>query len=412
MKKHGTNDESDARMGLTHELRALRKGPGLVAWKLEDMNTLRDVVARHLDEEPQALSIEQTYIYLLHVIKELGDGDSAKILRNAYAVGQEDHPGSLTERRANMSVDANVHPDTVKAHENRAISALVSRLMTTENIGTLEKKTKNEPVRTPGISRTVMTQALERTAEEALGGLYELGSHKAEVSRLFGRNRLPYLDASVECIFSASKRGDRWFTYTYRCVFRSVKSVFRVGVVSSSHDSSVLASSGVTDEVIVLDAKVDFEREIAGIISSWRLTVRDTERGTQIPLQFSELSSARRREILSGVWQVNPEECRIIELEVPQRLQENAHVYELKGSMELRMDELYTFWETPSFMYVNTISVDTTKFPNRGAWNFSLKQFLGTSFSATTEHDGNRFVIPTNSWLLPGHGIVIMRRPA
>jgi len=166
----------------------------------------------------------------------------------------------------------------------------------------------------------------------------------------------------------------------------------------------------VADEVIVLDRKADFEREIAGIIASWRLTVRDTERGTQTSLRFKEASSSQRREILTGVWQINPDNCRIIELEVPRLLQEMAHVYELKGSMELRMEELYTFWETPGLMYANTINIDVTKFPHRDKWEFSIKQFLGTTFSATTEHGGNKFVIPANSWLLPGHGVVIMRR--
>jgi hypothetical protein len=255
-----------------------------------------------------------------------------------------------------------------------------------------------------------MLEALEKTTEEALAGLYELGSHKVGIDRIFGRNRMPCLDATVECILSGSKRGEKWFTYTYRCIFRSIKGTFRVGIVSSAHDSSVLAASGMTDEVIVLDRKADFEREIAGIIASWRLTVRDTERGTQTPLRFKETSGSRRREILSNVWQINPEDCRIIELEIPHLLQEMAHVYELKGSMELRMEEPYTFWETPGLMYANTISIDVTKFPYRDKWEFSIKQFLGTTFSATTEHDGNRFVIPTNSWLLPGHGVVIMRR--
>jgi hypothetical protein len=411
MNKTGIKNESEERSYLADELRVLRKGFGLAAWKLQDASNLRMAVARHLDEESQALSIEQVYAYLLHEIKQLGNGDSIRMLRNAYAIGREDHPGSLTERRADMSIEANIHPDTVKAHENRAISTLVSRLMTHGTAKISFADTLNEATRTPGISRNAMIEALERTTEEALAGLYELGSYKAEVGRIFGRNRMPYLDATVECILSASNRGEKWFKYTYRCVFRSIKGTFRVGIVSSAHDSSVLAASGVADEVIVLDKKANFEREISGIITSWRLTVRDVERGTQTPLRFREADSEQRREILSNVWQINPDDCRIIELEVPRTLQEMAHVYELKGSMELRMDEPYTFWETPGLMYANTICVDVTKFPHRDKWEFSIKQFLGTTFSATTERDGNRFIIPTNSWLLPGHGLVIIRRP-
>lgn len=410
MNKTGTKNESAEWHQLANELRVLRKGSGLTAWKLQDASNLRDAVARHLDEESQALSIEQLYVYLLHEIKELGNNDSAKMLRNAYAIGQEEHPGSLTRRRADMSLDANVHPDTVKAHENRAITTLVSRLMTDESTKQVPTSTQEEAVRTPGISRGVMIEALERTSEEALAGLYEFGQHRAEVGKIFGHNRMPYLDATVECALSASKRGEKWFTYTYRCVFSSIKGTFRVGIVATAHDSSVLAASGAVDEVIVLDKKADFEREITGIIASWRLTVRDIERGTQVALHFKEASSRRRQEIIANVWQINPDECRIIELEVPHALQETAHVYELKGSMELRMDEPYTFWETPGLMYANTISVDVAKFPHRDKWEFSVKQFLGTSFSVTTERDGDRFVIPTNSWLLPGHGVVIMRR--
>jgi len=170
MNKTGINNESEELSHLAAELRVLRKGSGLAAWKLQDTTNLRTAVAHHLDEEPQALSIEQVYAYLLHEIKELGNNDSAKMLRNAYAIGQEEHPGSLTQRRADMSIDANVHPDTVKAHENRAINALVIKLMAHGATKAPFPDALSEQTRMSGVSRNTMLEALEKTTEEALAG--------------------------------------------------------------------------------------------------------------------------------------------------------------------------------------------------------------------------------------------------
>jgi len=401
MNKTGNNNES---MILT-ELQQLRKGSGLTAWKLQTVTEVRKAVARQLGVQPTGLAMGQLHAYLLYEINELGDGNRAKALRNAYAIGQEHRPGSLTTRRADFSLQIDRHADTIKAYENQALKQLAHRLATNSVLpAPLTMQSSDAmPVRHSRLEKT-----LQKSVIEGLGGLYELGSHAPEALRIFGRNDHPYLDANVECVLLPSARGEDWYTLRLRYIFQSTKAIFRIGVTSSVQDCGILMASGLFEEVTKLNEDADFDREVATLISNCRFVIHDLELGEQQALWFTELDPPMRRELLKDVWQLDTDTCRVIEVHIPEGHRAKPALFELQERCELRVDEHYAFWEAPGLMYLNTLTVDVSQFPAHEKWRFFIKPFLGTTFPDSLEANGDRFTLPASSWITAGHGVAII----
>lgn len=408
MNKTRTNNEPPHYALLIVELQSLRKGSGLVVWKLQHLAVLRGIIARQLGVDADTLAVSQMHAYLLYELSELGEGDVAKAVRNAYAIGQEHDPHSLTHRRADLSLRLNRHPDTIKAYENEGISQLAHRLTTYAALPTSAKGHIPSTVKEKHVGLDSMEKALKKTVVEGLAGLYTLGGRGVEALRPFGRSKHPYLDTNIELVLSPSSRGDDWFLYKLRYMFRSTKSIFRIGIVTNAQDCGMLMSSGLFDEVTQLNQDADFDREIADIISSWRFIVHDKETGIQHPFWFTELDATIRRDLLTPVWQVDADVCRVIEVHIPEDLQGESISYELRCIYNLRVGERYAYWEAPGLMYLNTITIDVSQFPHREQRQFFIKPFLGTAFPGLLEPGGSKFTLPASSWLMLGHGIVII----
>ncbi|HEX6258323.1 MAG TPA: hypothetical protein VFZ48_02510 [Candidatus Saccharimonadales bacterium] len=406
MNKTSIKNESSQ---LLQELRLLRKGSGLVVWKLHSTPAIRLAIAKQLGVGADSVTVDQMHSYLLYELSELGTGEPAQALRSAYAIGQGDNPESLTRRRAEISLRVNRHPDTIKNYENRALQELVLRL--TKHRVPLPQASQQSP-RQPQIYKDRLKRALQKTVTDGLGGLYELGTHSTEVLRCFGRNPTPYLDANIECTLLPSARGVDWYSFQYRLTFHTPKEFFRVGVVRSLQDATALISSGLFDEVTQLNPGADFTIEIPTIISSYRFIIHDTETGGQSPFWFTELSAEAQRDCLDRIWQVDPDNCRILEVRVPATTRIESSLYELRATMDMRVAEHYAYWETPGFMYVNSITIDVSRFPQRKKWKFFMKPFLGAAFPVMLEPEGDRFTLPASSWLMPGHGVAMIWQEA
>lgn len=408
MNKKRTNTDLPAL--LMRELLALRKGSGLTPWKLQSAVELRKVIAKKLDTDAATVSAEQVFAYLLYELSELGTSDMANALRSAYAIGQDAPAYSLTDRRTNFALQIQRHPDTVKAYEDLAIKQLAYQLVTNP-IHEIQALTGVQITESSSeYNRT--TKALERSITEGLAGLYELGNHGSEILKVFGKHKKPYLEMNVECTLLPSNRGSEWYTYKYRYTFHFSKTTFRVGIVTSPQDSGILMKSGIVDETTQLCADADFNQEMADIINSWRFIAHHTQTGVQLPFWFTEVEPTRRRELLSTVWQIDPDNCRIIEVALPSEVSSQDMLYEVYAQTELRVSERYAYWEAPGLIYLNNVVVDVSKFPNRDKWEFLIKPFLGTSFPGTLETTGDRFTLPASSWVMLGHGIAIIWQEA
>ena len=403
MNKSMEKSEIDLQLQLIRELQLLRKGSGLLPWKLPHMATIRSCIAKRLGIDADTLSMNQMSIHLLYEIDQLGEGEVVQALRNAYAIGQEALPRSLTKRRYDLALQTKHHPDTIKAYENRAITRLAHRLLSRYTTKPIHQAVQNGKGSIPDYE--IMQKALQHTVTEGLGGLYALGSHSTEILRAFGRNRHPYLDANIECYLLPSQRGPEWYTYEFRYQFHCAKEVFRIGVVSSFQDSGVLMSSGLFDEVTQLNEGANLEHEMENIIKNWQFFIYDSKTGTKQSFTFTELSIYSRFELLEPVWQVDANACRVLEVQIPKT---ESSYFELHIRTDLRINEHYAYWEAPGLMYLNTVTVDVSRFPDRKKWKFFLKPFLGTAFTGPVETDEDRLVLPAHSWIMNGHGIAIV----
>jgi len=140
------------------------------------------------------------------------------------------------------------------------------------------------------------------------------------------------------------------------------------------------------------------------IIKNWHFFIYDSQSGNKQSFAFTELSVYTRLELLEPVWQVDANSCRVLEVQIPKT---NTSYFELHIRTDLRIDEHYAYWEAPGLMYLNTITVDVSHFPDRKRWKFFLKPFLGTASTRPIESD-DRLVLQAHSWIMNGHGIAIV----
>ena len=385
---------------LINELRQLRKGSGVQPWKLQHMEVLRKRLAFCLGVDPALLSMSQMHSQLLWELSELGDGDEIEALRHAYAIGHETHPRSLTARRLDFALQIRRHPDTIKAYEDQVIAQLAHRL---QNRGTTSVNNASREVAV--MDSNVLADTLRRTVAEGLSGLYLLGIHSMEVLQILGRNRFPYLNADIECTLTSSNRGKDWFAYRFSYRFYFTKRTFRLGVVTSLQDSSILTASGLFDEVACV-SREDFEGEVATLLESWRFTAILND-GTLCELPFIEISEFDRQQLLEGVWQVDEAGCRVIEIGVPPDIAGATSAYRLETTTHLPVGQC-AYWEAPGLMYVNSITFDVRQFPNHQKQEFHLKPFLGVAFSSTLQPHQGRFILPVHGWVTHGHGVMVV----
>ncbi|HEX8763082.1 MAG TPA: hypothetical protein VF733_04985 [Candidatus Saccharimonadales bacterium] len=406
MNKTGRNKERLQAELLFRELQRFRKGQGLVHWKLKEATYLKKVVAIHLGLPEKELSAGQLYSYLLYEIEKLGQGPATEALRHAFAINRRDAPRTLTDRREDLALHMGRHPDTVKAYENQAIKELAYRL------GRADIRTPQSRVAAAPIERATPDhlRALKNAATESITGLYALGENGSKILQTLGRSRQPFLDVDYSCSLSPSERGSEWYKFSFEYRFKTAKTTFRMGACASPLDTSTLMASGVVDDIIQFDDSADLSSEV--LLEGWHLVAHDTQQGTSKVLAFSEVSKQERKNLLDGVWQLDPDKCRILEVTVPDVFRHDAVTYEIRATMQLDINGHYAFWEAPSLMYLNTITIDLSNFGDdaKGGLQCSVKPFLGNLFPTVVESERHVFHLSVNSWITSGHGVAIIWR--
>lgn len=396
---------------LLKELHTLRKGPGITPWKLSSATELRTAIAKRTGIAAEHLTPEQMHTFLRYELDQLGENNEAWAIRNALALGQEEKPGKLIERRARLARQLDRHMDTIEAYENRGIKLLLSRL---NGIGR-SSQPLNEPAADVAARSTQaavpeanrMADIVRDMITAGISELYGIDAHASEILHSFGRNPLPYMDASIEWILLPSARGEAWYVSRYHYTFRRHKSCFRVGIVTTNDECEALMASGVVDDALKLNAGVDYEREVASIQRSSFFVVNDVQTGIKRSLSFLELRSDTQRALLALTWQVDPETCRIIEVQIPPDMQKPTTIYEYVAICDFQVDDRSSFWYSPGLMYLNSIVLDVSRFPGRERWRFSILPFFGQVFPGTLEPTGDRYTMPAGNWIMQGHGFAL-----
>lgn len=404
MAKNGENSADSRRRKLVFELRSLRKGSGLTRWKLETARQLRAVLAEQTGIEAQHLTPAQLHAYLLEQLNKLGESIEAHAVRNAYALGHEDNPGKLTERRLAFAEKLGRHPDTIEAHENHGLDELANHLLSFQLA--IESGETGDQWQLSHIERT--TNAARNMVAQGLADLYGLGTHAPEILATFGRRPSPYLDANVELVLLPSQRSKDWFVYKFRLAFRAQLDHFLIAIVQSAHDTEALMAAGVVDDVIQINATSDIDRELATIAQDCSLLLKDTKNGTQQQLDLVPLDELAARDLLKEAWRVDGTSCRILKAELPERSRHQDLYYEFRCSVELHVyNEQFVYWNAPTLMYLNNITIDVSRFPNRNTWKFYMLPFLGATLPGAVEPTGDRYTLTAGCWVMQGHGIAI-----
>ena len=295
------------------------------------------------------------------------------------------------------------HTDTIKAYENRAITVLVRRLLLSRSdTPTIPQPREAAPIISPDRYET----AVRSMISQGLGELLQIDSRKAELLRCFSLNTQPYLDTSIEWLLLPSNRGKEWYSHRIRYTFRRKKDHFRVAITTSSLDCEALMVSGVIDEVIKLDRSPHNEFEMTDILQSTRFVVKETS-GRQQLYAFTEVDQTVTGQLLTPLWQIDKSECRIIEVRIPKKKMNEGTIFEYWLTYHLQLKEQYAYWYAPGLMFLNNITLDVSRFPDRDKWDFHILPFFGHVFPGTLESTGDRFTMPANSWIMQGHGIAL-----
>ncbi len=406
MKKTGRNKEQPQAELLFRELLQFRKGRGLTHWKLNEAVQLKRVVARHIGLPEKELSAGQLHAYLLYEVGRLEIGPVTEALRHAFAINWKGNHRTLTERREDLALQLGRHPDTVKAYENQAIKELAHRLGRTDEKDVSPGRLATTTVEQPTPSHL---KALRNAATESLTGLYSLGKNGSKILQTLGRST-PFLDVDYVCWLSPSERGPEWYKFIINYKFRTTRTTFRLGTCASPLDTGTLMATGVVDDIIQFDDGTDLSKELQSVlVENWRLVAYDSQRDISKVLPFSELSKHETKKLLDGIWQLDPANCRILEVTVPEAFRNGNVTYEIRATMELGADG-YAFWEAPSLMFLNTITIDLSGFSGQDTPRFSVKPFLGNLFPAVVESERRVFHLSVNSWITSGHGVAIIWR--
>ena len=389
---------------LQKEIYSLRKGEGLTALKFERLSLLPAVIAAALDTPPQNTSIQQLQTYLIHEIDTLPGELEVTALRNALALGWKT-PGTLAKRRQTLAYRLSKHTDTIKAYENRAITLLARRL-TSNKTRVNETIPTSQPLNLSPQPSNHYETVVRSIISKGLGELLQINSRETELLRCFSLNTQPYLDASIEWLLLPSSRGKDWYTNRIRYTFRRKKDHFRVAITASSLDCEALMVSGVVDEVIKLDRSPHDDFEMTDILQNTRFVVKETS-GRQQLYAFTELDHTTTQHLLSPLWQIDKNDCRIIEVQIPKEKMGEGTIFEYWLTYHLQLKEKYAYWYAPSLMFINNITLDVSRFPDRKKWEFHILPFFGHVFPGTLESSGDRFTMPANSWIMQGHGIAL-----
>jgi hypothetical protein len=409
MNKTGKNKEHSQAELLNKELQQFRKGQGLTYWKLKEAVQLKNVVARHIGLPEEELSAGQLHAYLLYEIEKLGNSPMTEALRQAFAIDSPDGSQTLTQRREDLALQLGRHPDTIKAYENQALKELSYRLGRTDSRGAVVAPVRWEVAPTEQPLPTHL-KALKNAATESLTGLYSLGENGSKILQTLGRSTQPFLDVDYFCSLLPSDRGPQWYKFTINYRFKTAKTTFRLGASASPLVTGTLMATGIVDDIIQFDDGTDLSKELRSVLAEdWRLVAHDVQRNISKVLQFSELSKQDTKNLLDGFWQLEPDDCRILEVTVPDAFRGSEMIYEIRAVMDLGADG-YAFWEAPSLMYLNTITIDLSGFSDQENPRFSVKPFLGNLFPTVAEAERRIFHLSVNSWITSGHGVAIIWR--
>jgi hypothetical protein len=409
------NTSNELAAQLRNELRMLRKGTGMSAYKLRQLTVLPAMLWRYSRSPHRDLTVAQLAERIVWLIDQTEDERQVAALHNAYALGPEKSTGGLTARRQAYAGRIGRHADTVELYENRCIEAIIAQLLEAELLPVATAKTPKSSLATgrPAVDTALSRSAAHDMLAVGLDRLYDFGGRSTEVLELFGGVRPVHFAVNVSMDLTSSPKGDEWYIWKLRYSFEARLRRHRIAIVGSAHDGEILLAAGIIDDYYRVNVGGGNQRtETAYTMKHIRIMAHDPAKRIQELMSYRRLGPRERQALLRTVWQLESDECEILEAVLDHELIDGSlHKYVLIVEMEMEMEEPYCFWSAPSTLYLDTLTVDVSRLPRREHWHLIVQPFLGTPIPGSIEANSDKFTLNTGGWVMPGHGVSVVWRP-
>lgn len=387
------------------ELSLLRKGRGVSPAKMTYCSLLREIAAGAIGVDSNSITNSQAHNLLLAEIAKLPSTPPSMALRYAFSLAEEaKNFGSLTQRRAALAKALNKHTDTIIRYENQAIGELAQYLVDSHN-------TALKPLTSPSHSVTILESQHRNIMRDTvilnLPGFLPVANRAHELVDLLEQSQRPFLEMSVEIKFLPSSRGNNWYRLEARYAFSGTRNMFRIAAVMDSRDGERLMTHGLIDEFHELNNKIDPTQEMRSIINTSCFIAYNHSAKSRKLFRFKELEPMQTDRLIQSIGEPLKAQCRLLEVIIPSKWQEENITYEYRSTLNLRDDIHYAYWYAPSMMYVKKLVFDYSDFPGVDSWNFIVMPFLGNLVGEGVRTPYS-FVAHPNNWIMPGHGIALV----
>ncbi|HEX6258561.1 MAG TPA: hypothetical protein VFZ48_03715 [Candidatus Saccharimonadales bacterium] len=387
---------------LVQELTALRKGEGVTPLKLRDAPALRALAARAVDIPVDSLTNNQVYNFLISELAKLPFDDATLAAKSALGV-ENRMSKRLSTRRSHLGKKLAKHPDTIERYENQGISNFAAHLVLRSAL--LASNVDLHPGTSLSTAVKAQAQAARSMTVTGLAAHLSLPSHSDELMRYLEVSGKPYMDTNVHISLLPSDRGPDWYRFRLSYTFQGGRETFRVAVVLNNMDGDQLVANGLVDDYHRLDNPTNARKDIKTIMANSKLIIRNTVANTQKLLRLRELNGEQAERILSSTNVPLRGTCRLLEINIPSQWQLEHCTCEYLSLINLPIANV-AYWYSPTLMFLKKLTLDFSRFPDAHKREFFLLPFLGHA-PGNILNEKYLYSLNLNSWIMPGHGVVL-----
>jgi hypothetical protein len=257
-----------------------------------------------------------------------------------------------------------------------------------------------------------LTDLLDPTTliQRGLGALYPTIPSFPRAIEALDLTKPPFSNVSVDIHLTAStSEPDRNCVFNLTYAFDATIATFRVAFTSSTNLTETLISTGIVDDVVTLDREADLEALEGNKEASIELFHIKGDQAER--LTFKKMSDRKVRGLTRALLGEVGEGSVFFEAKV-QEPRDGRSRFRFTNRCELAVSEGYCYWTTPRTLFLSTLTIDTSRFPNRGRWSFIFQPFLGNARLATFALLGpDRYVLDLQEWIVRGQGIAVIWSP-
>lgn len=217
----------------------------------------------------------------------------------------------------------------------------------------------------------------------------------------------PFTRVTVDIHLTTSKEQPaRNCTFNLNYSFDATLDRFRVAFTASANITETLIASGLVDEVITLEREAELAEVDDHKIADIQLVRIEGDHVNR--LEFKRLSDRKVRRLLGSTLPEGQKDCALFEAKAQAKTPGQCR-FKFSNTCELSVSEGYCYWTSPRTLFLSTLTIDTSRFPNRDQWSFIFQPFLGNARLATDAMLGpDRYSLDLQEWIVRGQGVAVI----